>query len=399
MHADPGSQYTSDAFTHLLDRTQVIASLSQPGNGSDHMRCSCVCYPPSKGCKQLVINYATCLYLANLFHLTVMPHITFIHGISNKPVTEKLRDIWCRALAQDTLGNDDGIDLGAAGVTFSMVYWADVLYNKPLEGESIEEEVLREGAEFEVTENPPEVVGDNPDKAWRAELPPEEARLVAKLEAKLDAVMPVDDVLTTPLPKANKLDERIPLPWFIKRRIMEQFLRDVHHYLFNVSFSPRPGDTYQVQDVIRERMLAGLREGALKEGPHVIVSHSMGTVIAYDCLMRVAGCPEVDALMTIGSPLGLDEVQDKLIPEGTIGNRFPAENAFPSKVQGSWVNVYDRLDPVTGLDGNIANDFKKDGRQVIKVIYEANWGKWRHNIVKYLAEPKLRAALREQLGL
>ncbi|MBO3273144.1 hypothetical protein [Hymenobacter defluvii] len=328
-----------------------------------------------------------------------MPHITFIHGISNKPDEDKLREIWYRALAQDTLGNDDAIDLGAAEVTFSMVYWADVLYDKPLEGESIEEETLQEGAEFELAGTSPDAVNGDPNTAWRANLQPDEERLVAALEAKLDANMLADEVLTEPIPIADATLERIPIPWFIKRRIMEQFLRDVHHYLFNVSFSPRPGDTYQVQDVIRERMLARLREGASKEGPHVVVSHSMGTVIAYDCLMRVPGCPAVDALMTIGSPLGLDEVQDKLIPEGTVGNHFPAQNAFPSKVKGTWVNVYDRLDPVTGLDGNIANDFKKEGREVINVIQEANWGKWRHNIVKYLAGPKLRAALREQLGL
>ncbi|MET4075052.1 IS3 family transposase [Hymenobacter sp. UYCo722] len=32
VHADRSSQYTSDAFTQFLDRTQAIASLSRPGN-------------------------------------------------------------------------------------------------------------------------------------------------------------------------------------------------------------------------------------------------------------------------------------------------------------------------------------------------------------------------------
>jgi len=36
VHADRGSQYTSDAFTALLDRTQAIASLSRPGNPYDN---------------------------------------------------------------------------------------------------------------------------------------------------------------------------------------------------------------------------------------------------------------------------------------------------------------------------------------------------------------------------
>lgn len=36
VHADRGSQYTSDAFTQLLDRTQAIVSLSRPGNPYDN---------------------------------------------------------------------------------------------------------------------------------------------------------------------------------------------------------------------------------------------------------------------------------------------------------------------------------------------------------------------------
>ncbi|QKG55500.1 DDE-type integrase/transposase/recombinase [Hymenobacter sp. BRD128] len=36
MHADRGSQYTSDAFTTLLDRTQAISSLSRLGNPYDN---------------------------------------------------------------------------------------------------------------------------------------------------------------------------------------------------------------------------------------------------------------------------------------------------------------------------------------------------------------------------
>ena len=36
VQADRGSQYTSEAFTQLLDRTQAIANLSRPGNPYDN---------------------------------------------------------------------------------------------------------------------------------------------------------------------------------------------------------------------------------------------------------------------------------------------------------------------------------------------------------------------------
>ena len=56
-----------------------------------------------------------------------MAHVTFIHGIGNKPAADELHRIWLQSLAAGL----DGINLGAEGITSSMVYWADVLYSEP----------------------------------------------------------------------------------------------------------------------------------------------------------------------------------------------------------------------------------------------------------------------------
>ena len=314
-----------------------------------------------------------------------MPHITFIHGISNKPAENKLKQIWLDALASDLLNNGDGIDLGAMGVTTSMIYWADVLYAKP-------EEILKEAvANLESTE---EVAGKSeadPDMSWRDTITDEEKKMVDSLAAKLSFDLLVNDDYRPDEKDVEKTLERIPLPWFIKRRIMKWLLKDVHHYLFNQEFSPASGITYKVQEEIRSRVLKKLNE--VQSDRHIVVSHSMGTIIMYDCLKRVAECPAIDGLMTVGSPLGIDEVQDKFAPEWTRAN------GFPEKVKGPWINVYDTLDPVTGFDGNIANDYKRNGEEVIEVINEQNWGSWRHNITNYFSEPKLRAALLNMLNL
>ena len=98
-----------------------------------------------------------------------MPHITFIHGISNKPEEKKLLKIWQDALAQDQLGNDDGIDLGANGVTTSMIQWADVLYDK------LDEGTIHESASgFESTESVAVQEGEDPDMSWREKITGEE---------------------------------------------------------------------------------------------------------------------------------------------------------------------------------------------------------------------------------
>ncbi len=166
---------------------------------------------------------------------------------------------------------------------------------------------------------------------------------------------------------------------------------DVHHYLFNSDFSPRAGVSFNVQQEIRTRILKKLKE--VNTDKHIVISHSMGTIMMYDCLKRVPDCPAVDGLMTIGSPLGIDEIQDKFAPKWT------RENGFPEKLNGPWLNIYDSLDPVTGFDGNIANDYKLDGKEIIEVINEQNWGAWRHNITNYLSGPKLRTALKKMLSL
>jgi hypothetical protein len=314
-----------------------------------------------------------------------MPHITFIHGIANKPEENKLKKIWLDALSSDLLNNGDGIDLGAVGVTTSMIYWADVLYDKP-------DEILQESVNnFESVEEVADKSVADPDMSWRENLKGKEKELTDSLAAKLSFDVLVNDDFKPSEQDVDRSLERIPLPWFIKRRMMKWLLKDVHHYLFNYDFSPRTGVTYKVQDEIRQRVLKKLNE--VKTDNHIVVSHSMGTVIIYDCLKRVPECPAINSLMTIGSPLGIDEVQDKFAPEWT------RNDGFPEKLKGKWLNVYDMLDPVTGFDGNIANDYKKDGNEVIEVINEQNWGSWRHNITNYLSEPKLRAALLTMLNL
>ncbi len=306
-----------------------------------------------------------------------MAHVTFIHGILNKPAPDRLLSIWQNALAQDM-----GLDLGAEGVTAAQVYWADVLYENY-------EEAVQESVEAVAVPERLEI-----DPQWAQPMSPQEEVFVAKVAAKFEAVA---GGLQGGLPEAAAGTpglERVPLPWAIKRRVMEAYLRDVHHYLFNASYSPRPGTTYQVQDEIRRRTVQVLQEGAAKPGPHVVVGHSMGTVIAYDCLKRVAACPAVDGLMTIGSPLGLDEVQDKLQPGWSRTDGFPGEC-----VRGGWVNVFDRLDPVAGFDPFLADDYRRQGARAVADVNEQNFGRWRHDLVKYLAGSQLRAALRRLLGL
>jgi hypothetical protein len=311
-----------------------------------------------------------------------MAHITFIHGIGNKPAPDELHRIWLKSLA------DGGLDLTDSGVSSRLVYWADVLYPEADRNIAAYESVLESRAE-------------GIDASGSATTPspqtPEEQAFIEGIRSKMTGVpegataplaSPPDAVADPQLPL-----ERIPLPWVIKERFLETFLRDVHHYLFDVECTPRPGTTYRVQQEIRRRFIQALNAPDISP-PHIVVSHSMGTVVAYDCLKRVGGCPQVSALMTLGSPLGIDEVQDKLRPEWRRHDGFPSVN-----VEKVWVNIADRLDVVCGPDPKLANDYRRDGNRVVIDQLVSNAGWWRHGIVQYLQREAVQTELRRLLGL
>jgi hypothetical protein len=320
-----------------------------------------------------------------------MPHVTFVHGLSNKPAADVLLPIWKRALAAGL----NGLNLDSEGVSSSMVYWADVLYERPDQGE---EAVAYESTSAEDLARA--------DGSVDVELPAiqmrtvEEAEFVSALQRHFTSASMEDiDLGKVPSPEDPSAValERVPLPWFIKKRIMKAFLRDAHHYYFNKPHTPRPGEIYRVQDEIRRRFVAALNvqaEVPAANGPHIVVSHSMGTMIAYDCLKRVAACPAIDGLITLGSPLGIDEVQDCNKPEWTRADGFPAD-----KLNGRWVNIFDRLDVVCAADPRIAGDFQHGGKDRIEDIGVSNEGYWRHAVVQYLARPHLRETLASMLNL
>ena len=296
--------------------------------------------------------------------------------IANKPPRDVLLRSWITAL-----GDGDGPELDALGVSSSMVYWANFLYREP----------TVPGAAYETAET---MVAGLAAKIGFSELAASAAEKLSpgaseepapgaseKLAPGTHAVRPEGEF------------ERVPLPGPVKRELMRILLRDVNHYLYNTTFSLRPGESYAIQDVIRAEVVRILGEAAARPGLHLLVTHSMGTVIAYDCLKRVPDCPPVDALVTIGSPLGLDEIQDGLKPGWSRHDGFPVE-----RLPGQWVNVFARLDPVVGFASSLAGDYQRAGSKVVRDVHEPNYGRWRHSISKYLGGVKLRTAVEELLG-
>jgi hypothetical protein len=97
----------------------------------------------------------------------------------------------------------------------------------------------------------------------------------------------------------------------ITEKLTRAFIRDVRDFLFE------PDRRRLMERSLLERIEAG-------GGPFVIIAHSQGTMVAYDVLrqLKKEQC-DVRLLLTLGSPLGLEEIKD-MFKEWIPGGVRPA---------------------------------------------------------------------------
>ncbi|MEU2749444.1 serine protease [Streptomyces collinus] len=118
-----------------------------------------------------------------------------------------------------------------------------------------------------------------------------------------------------------------PLSWLAAKSDLDEwtiatFLRDVDLYL---------GD-----GAVRQAVLDSVMETMPASGELVLVTHSLGTVVGMDLLTRLPESLDPVLLVTAGSPLGLDGVNERLLTRG------PHQ---PPRVR-DWVNVWCPTDTV-----------------------------------------------------
>ena len=156
-----------------------------------------------------------------------MAHVTFIHGISNKPDPASLLEQW------RVVPERNAIDRRAEDYSRRARAWLnDREFELSAEGAAQESNALEleQGVDEQAT-----------DLTWLLAAPPEQQAFVARLAADIG----LDNVVFGPGDQPDLIApdsplEGVPLPAPLKRRLMRVFLRDVHHYLFNATFSPRP---------------------------------------------------------------------------------------------------------------------------------------------------------------
>lgn len=290
--------------------------------------------------------------------------VVYIHGVGEHPPAPDLKLQWDLALF--------GRDMGEHS---RMAYWSDLLH--PPTAASAKSAGARRGPGTE----PPDL-----KTVLVAAGMPAPSSDALQLAQALAASLGVPQAEATASTRGGVHKKVLPLPaWLrkpISRRFLEAFVGDTAAYFFRTG--------------MRAKILARLSKvlDLPKGQPITLIAHSQGSVIAYELLSALKARNVsfvVDAFVTIGSPLGIREVQDFLVPD---------DLSIPPLVK-RWYNFSDPLDPVA-LDKGLASDFSAAHASVQDEIVRNGQARHiagfnPHSAVGYLAHPRVRKVVNDAM--
>lgn len=177
-----------------------------------------------------------------------------------------------------------------------------------------------------------------------------------------------------PLPTYNRYDNEQPIPlptppywatkiaeWmedkfnlfsFISKPFLKSLLPDIHYYFHDPSY----------RRAVEQPLIKLLNQ--YQHRPIILLSHSMGTVIAYNVLhqlSRQTTPPQISTWFTFGSPLGLTSVKG-FLPKITHQSSIK-KLATPDCVTEQWINVSDKTDIVC-IDHDLRDDYLANRHQI-----------------------------------
>jgi len=238
-----------------------------------------------------------------------------IHGLGNKPPKPLLEHWWKLAMIEGL----SAINFNSAFPRFELVYWADILHDKPLDASEknlnnpyyLDEKYVKASKDF-VTENH-------------------------------DTRRKVVDFLNRQLNRIF-LNEDLSLNYsFITDSIVSKYFKDLEIY-YKENCSEGNVSLCMAKDLIRERLLKKLEKH--KNDEIMLLSHSMGSIIAFDVLTFLAPEIRINTFITIGSPLGLPVVISKIASEQKHMHNNVNHMTTPPGIIKKWNNFSDILDKV-----------------------------------------------------
>ena len=270
-----------------------------------------------------------------------------IHGLANKPAKDVLATAWESSIRE---GLKHTSKIKNPGIAFRNVHWADLLYKNFMHDD--------EAFDFDDLYNrePYQMAKPGAIKMYK--------------DTWVDEARHIGETITGKF--LDKARESLNVD-FGASRILDKHLKDLAFYYDDKRrIKDRKASMRIARNVLMDELESEIRAAKREtpQNPIMVVSHSMGTIIAYDVLRNIGQSNDrfdVEYFVTIGSPLGLPHVKANIYDSRkhyAKKNRSPLRT--PTIVSKAWHNFADRGDPVA-FDSHLSDDFDVND-QGLKVV-------------------------------
>jgi len=294
------------------------------------------------------------------------PLIIGIHGLSNKPPRDLLQ-LWWKLAIEEGLQR---LGFNHKKIDFHLVYWADIMYPKPLDP----------------NETNPESPYCLQEPYYRLDHGRPAQEQPARKKRRLDFIERSTDLVFTRWYKV------LPLDWLVDKVTKKRF-PDLHAY-----FNPaNKDDEKHVRNQIHKRLTDILIR--YRKRRIILLGHSMGSIVSYDVLKLLEKDLGVEILVTIGSPLGLPFIRQHF--SGQKEEKH-IHLTVPENISRAWYNISD-LDDKVAINYSLADDYQPNHNKVgvkdLQVVNDYHYAGVRntHKIYGYLRTPELAGIFRDFL--
>ena len=292
-----------------------------------------------------------------------------IHGLGNKPSKETLQNWWKESMLEGLKNTNQDFKFQE----FELIYWADILHEKPLD-ETITDE--KHSLYLKEKYVPGKEISTNINHQIRQ-------KILDWYDEAADKIF---------------LNEDMTVNYsFISNTIIHNYFKDLEAYYLNNKVTTN-GLIFFVRDQIRNKVIETLKR--YQDDDIFLIAHSMGSIIAFDILTFNLPKLKINTFATMGSPLGIPFVRSKIAQEKKVVLNDNHKLKTPPGVQKNWYNFSD-LEDLVAINYSLENDFDENGRG-IKAIdfmvnnnYEIDDEKNPHKAFGYLRTPEFSNILLE----
>jgi hypothetical protein len=286
-----------------------------------------------------------------------------IHGLGNKPPKGLLEKWWRQSIAEGLK------KIGRPGhdFNFDLVYWADSLHPVPLNPDE-----TNESSDLYLSERYFPAAYGNVNK-----LNGIKEKFINFFKRQRDKIL-FNETMHVKFPSFTDL-------------IIKHFFKDLDIYLTQKCVEENKSDCL-AKDIIRDKITNALKKHERKD--ILLIAHSMGTIVTYEVLIQSEKKLKIDSLITIGSPLGVPFIFDKLKNELSVVPEDKDKLRTPENIKTGWTNLADTEDKVA--QGNDLREmFKYNSKnvgptsQLVINDYQSEGIENPHKSFGYLRTPEL----------